>query len=160
MSTGLTAVTWIEVKQNHDCHGTVSGRSPEFCNMWWHVGFWILFFISFCCITSSLDMNTVTLQFLVLKICHLVWEARCFVVFVFVVCCIIVRWFLDASFHVLFWCIIVILERDTVIFGPQNLSFGRPAPPFLHFVGPWDDPGALGSTRKETLGSRLGFLFP
>ena len=76
--------TWIEVKQNHDCHGTVSGCSPEFCNVWWHVGFWILFFISFCCITSSLDMDTVTLQFLVLKTCHSAWDARCFVVVVFV----------------------------------------------------------------------------
>ena len=69
-----------------------------------------------------------------------------------------VRWFLDASFHVTFLRILVILERDTVIFGSQNLSFGRPCPSVLHLGGPWDDPGAPGSKGKETLGSRLGFV--
>ena len=58
-------------------------------------------------------------------------------------------------FMSLFLRIIVFLEKGMVIFGPQNLSFGRPGPPLLHLGGPWDDPGAPGNTRREVLGSRL-----
>ena len=39
-----------------------------------------------------------------------------------------------------------------------NLSFGEPVASLWHPGGPWDDPGAPWSTRKETEGSRLGFL--
>ena len=52
----------------------------------------------------------------------------------------------------------MILDTDPVTFGTQNLSFGRPGAPLWHPGGPWADPGAPGSRRKETLGSRLGFL--
>ena len=55
--------------------------------------------------------------------------------------------------------LLFILETDLVMFGAPNLSFG--------LSGAWctlarwetiDDRGALGSTRKEALGSRLGFF--
>ena len=51
----------------------------------------------------------------------------------------------------------MILDTDTVTFGAQNLSFGSPGAPLWHPGGPWDDPGAPGKTRKEILGSMLGF---
>jgi hypothetical protein len=52
----------------------------------------------------------------------------------------------------------MILDTDPVTFGTQNLSFGRPGAPLWHPGGPGADPGAPGSRRKDTLGSRLGFL--
>ena len=60
------------------------------------------------------------------------------------------RWFLDVGFQIIFFQITLILETAIVIFGFQNQSFGVPGEP-------WDDPGAPGGSRKETLGSRLGF---
>jgi hypothetical protein len=41
---------------------------------------------------------------------------------------------------------------------PKTCHLAGLVPPLLHPGGPWDDPGAPGSTRKEILGSRLGFL--
>ena len=69
--------------------------------------------------------------------------------------CVLARWFLDVGFQIIFFQITVILETDIVPFGAQNQSFGMP--PLWHPGGPWDDPGAPGGSRKETLGSRLGF---
>ncbi len=68
------------------------------------------------------------------------------------------RWFVDVSFQVTFLQIAVVLETYMVTFGAQNFHLACLVPPLWHPGGPWDDPGAPGSTRKETLGSRLGFL--
>ena len=45
-------------------------------------------------------------------------------------------------------------ERDVVSFG----AFGMSADSTLAPGGPLSNSGTLGSTRRETLGSRLGFL--
>ena len=58
-----------------------------------------------------------------------------------------VRWFLDASFHVTFLRIIVILEADTVMFDAQNLSFGRPA---ASTFAPWGTMGRSRGTWEHT----------
>ena len=70
----------------------------------------------------------------------------------------LVGWFLHVSFEIIFL-------RRTRIFGSgcghfwsQDLSFGKPGASTLAPWGPWDDPGAPGSTRKDILGCRLGFL--
>ena len=47
---------------------------------------------------------------------------------------------------------------DSVKVGAQNVSFGMLVAPNLAPWGTSSDAGGLGSTRKETLGSRLGFL--
>ena len=60
-----------------------------------------------------------------------------------------VRWFLDVSFHITFLRIIVIMERDTVIFGAQNLSFGRPGASTL---APWGTMGRSRGTWEYTTG--------
>ena len=64
-----------------------------------------------------------------------------------------------------FWIIVfsILLLQMTVIFESnifncciQNQSLGMLGPPLWHPGGPWDDPEALASTRKEILGSRHG----
>ena len=49
-----------------------------------------------------------------------------------------------------------ILEADAVTSGAKTCHLAW----CLHLApwGPWDDPGAPGSTRKDILGCRLGFL--
>ena len=49
-------------------------------------------------------------------------------------------------------------SADSVKFRAQNVSFGMLVAPNLAPWGPSSDAGGLGSTRKETLGFRLGFL--
>ena len=58
--------------------------------------------------------------------------------------------FLDGNFP--------ILDTDAVTFGAQNMLFGRLGAQFGTLGGPWGDPGTVGRTPKDTLGSRLGFL--
>jgi hypothetical protein len=64
--------------------------------------------------------------------------------------CVLARLFLDVNFQ--------ILETNAVTFGAQNLLFGRLGAQFGTLGGPWGDPGTVGRTPKNTLGSRLGFL--
>ena len=52
---------------------------------------------------------------------------------------------------------LLFLETVRSLLVPKTCHLACLVPPFWHPGGPWDDPGALGSTRKETLGSRLGF---
>ena len=60
-----------------------------------------------------------------------------------------VRWFLDVSFHIILLRIIVIMERDTVIFGAQNLSFGRPG---ASTFAPWGNMGRSRGTWEHKKG--------
>ena len=54
---------------------------------------------------------------------------------------------------------LAISGADVVSFAAQNVSFGDPVRPLWCLGGSSSDPGALGSIRKETLGSRLGSGF-
>ena len=50
----------------------------------------------------------------------------------------------------------IVLDTDTVTFGAQNLSFGRPVAPLWHPGGPWDDPGDnLGAQERRPWGPGL-----
>ena len=60
--------------------------------------------------------------------------------------CVLARLFLVVNFQVICLSIIIILDTD------------RHGAPLWHPGGPWDDPGTVGRTPKDTLGSRLGFL--
>ena len=64
--------------------------------------------------------------------------------------CALAGLFLDGNFQ--------ILDTDAVTFGAQNMLFGRLGAQFGTLGGPWGDPGTVGRTPKDTLGSRLGFL--
>ena len=59
------------------------------------------------------------------------------------------------------WCILGICANISQIFWYQNVSFGMLGAFTLASWGTlgrsWDDPVTLKSTRKDTVGSRLGF---
>ena len=50
------------------------------------------------------------------------------------------------------------LGADIVFFGARGLEFGMSGASAFDLGGPSSDPVARGSTRREFLGSRLGFL--
>ena len=56
------------------------------------------------------------------------------------------------------WQLTMVLVAYVTSVGAQNGSFGMPVASTFARWGPSSDPAALGSKRKETLGSRLGFL--
>ena len=72
--------------------------------------------------------------------------------------CVLARLFLDVNFQVTFLTHNYHFGHRYGRFWCQNLSFGRLGAPHWRLGGPWADPGAPGSRRKEALGSRLGFL--
>ena len=76
--------------------------------------------------------------------------------------CVLARWFLDVSFHVIFLGMIVNSEMDSVIFGAQNLSLGRPGAsifaPWGTILAPWAVVGDHGSSRKDTSEFGIGFV--
>ena len=64
--------------------------------------------------------------------------------------CVLARLFLDVNFQ------IFNTDAAAVTFGAENLLFGRLGAQFGTLGGPWGDPGTVGRTPKDTLGSRLG----
>ena len=74
--------------------------------------------------------------------------------------CVLARWFLDVSFQLTFLQIPVILETDTVTFGAQNLSFGRAGASTL---APWETMGRsrghLGAQERRPWDPGLHFRF-
>ena len=52
----------------------------------------------------------------------------------------------------------MLLGADVISSGGQNVSCGMLVASVWHLGGPSTDPVGLRSTRRETLGSRLGFL--
>ena len=50
-------------------------------------------------------------------------------------------------------------KRILGFFGTQACHLACLVPPLWRLGGPWDDPGTLGGTRKDTLRSRLRFYW-
>ena len=71
--------------------------------------------------------------------------------------CVLVFLFLDVSSHVDLLQIAVVLGADLVTFVAQLCHLANLVPPLWPSGGAWDDPGAPGSTKTETILSRLHF---
>ena len=74
---------------------------------------------------------------------------------------VLLRWCPDAAsmLRILQFAVILGADIQTVFFCARNVPSGMPVASTSAPGGSSNDLGALGSARKETLGSRLGFLF-